>query len=389
MKILSVVGARPNFVKIAPIISAIDRVNRQAAGVPGGSRPISHVLVHTGQHYDKAMSDVFFQDLRLPEPDIFLGAGSGSHAEQTAEIMKKFEGVLLTARPDIMVVVGDVNSTLACTLVASKIAYDEEGGRPLIAHVEAGLRSFDRSMPEEVNRLVTDALADFLFTPSEDADGNLLREGVAPEKIVRVGNVMIDTLASNLDRVRAREIWKEYGLEKGKYAFVTLHRPGNVDHRAALCRIIESLERISGRMDVVFPVHPRTRKQMASFGLSEKAEAVPGLRLTGPLSYLDTIGLVDGSRFVLTDSGGLQEETTYLQVPCLTLRPNTERPVTITRGTNRLTSLGTLDQDIASAMNGASRSAAIPDLWDGFTADRIIAVLLKAALDRQAAEQAA
>lgn len=381
MKILSVVGARPNFVKIAPLINAINKRNENGGSGNGEKQngAISHVLVHTGQHYDRMMSDAFFSELHLPEPDISLGVGSGTHAEQTAEIMKKFEGVLLEERPDVMVVVGDVNSTLACALVASKIRYGAAGARPLIAHVEAGLRSFDRSMPEEINRLVTDALADLLFTPSEDADTNLLHEGVPAEKILRVGNIMIDTLAAHLDAIKKRAVWRRYGLEKKQYAFVTLHRPANVDEESTLTRIVGCLMELAGRLQIIFPVHPRTRKQMELFHLWEKANAAPGLVLTGPLSYFETIGLVDSARFVLTDSGGLQEESTFLRVPCLTLRPNTERPVTITRGTNRLTSIPTLEQDIAAAMNGYSRPLLMPELWDGLTGERIITALVEAA----------
>jgi UDP-N-acetylglucosamine 2-epimerase (non-hydrolysing) len=389
VKILSVVGARPNYMKIAPIVTAVNEHNRHVAqgrdrvSSPEGPGAVHHVLVHTGQHYDRMMSDAFFSDLDLPAPDVFLGVGSGSHAAQTAEIMKKFEGVVLGEQPDFVVVVGDVNSTLACALVASKIAYDSKGARPLIAHVEAGLRSFDRSMPEEINRVVTDAISDFLFTPSEDADANLAREGVATEKILRVGNVMIDTLTTHLPRIRERPAWKKYGLTKKGYAVVTLHRPGNVDDESTATRIVDGLDRLARTLDVIFPVHPRTKKQLEAFGLWQRAQAIPRLLLTEPLSYLDTIGLVESSRFVLTDSGGLQEETTFLRVPCLTLRPNTERPITITKGTNRLTSIATLEQDIEYVMNGASRSAGVPELWDGSAGKRIIAALVQATLQMQ------
>jgi len=307
-----------------------------------------------------------------------LGAGSGSHAEQTADIMKKFEGVLLQEKPDVMIVVGDVNSTMACALTASKITYDSKNSRPLIAHVEAGLRSFDRSMPEEINRLVTDTLSDFLFTPSEDADENLLHEGILPQKIIRVGNIMIDTLVSNLGKAQERILWEKYGLRKRQYAFVTLHRPGNVDDESKLSHIVDCLVRLSNKLDVVFPVHPRTKKQLELFHIWEKAKGIPRLILTEPLGYLDTIGLVNSSRFVLTDSGGLQEETTFLKIPCLTLRPNTERPITITKGTNKLTSLQTLEQDIEHVLNGFSPPDVVPELWDGLTGERIIKALIKA-----------
>lgn len=381
MKYLSVVGARPNFMKIAPIIAAINRYN-EAAGAGNGrssakpSTAIEHRLVHTGQHYDKMMSEAFFSDLNLPEPDIFLGVGSGSHAEQVADIMKKFEGVLLEEKPDVMVVVGDVNSTLACALTAAKISYDSRGSRPLIAHVEAGLRSFDRTMPEEINRIVTDALADLLFTPSEDADANLIREGISTDKIFRVGNVMIDTLTTHLDKILERRAWDDYGLRHGHYAFVTLHRPRNVDDEISLSRIVDCLGRVSGRLNVIFPVHPRTRKKMELFNLWQRAQEIRGLLMTEPLSYLDTIGLVAGSRFVLTDSGGLQEETTFLKISCLTLRPNTERPVTITRGTNKLTSLAMLERDMEAILqDGGGQAEAVPELWDGAAGDRIIRAL--------------
>ena len=365
--------------KIAPLIAAINAHNRRAESAQSGGSSIQHVLVHTGQHYDNMMSDVFFKDLNLPAPDVFLHAGSASHAEQTADVMKKFEGVLLNQKPDIVIVVGDVNSTVACALVAAKSSYGGNGARPRIAHVEAGLRSFDRSMPEEINRLVTDVLSDFLFTPSEDADQNLLREGIPPHKIARVGNIMIDTLLSNLPEIRERAAWRKFGLSRKQYAVVTLHRPSNVNDKDRLTNIMDCLYGLSGKLDVIFPVHPRTRKQMEAFGIWKKAGEHPRLRLTEPLSYFDTIGLVDDSRFVLTDSGGLQEESTFLHVPCLTLRPNTERPITISKGTNRLTSAETLEHDIEHAMNGSFRSNGVPDLWDGSTGERIIKALVKAA----------
>ncbi|OGL43447.1 MAG: UDP-N-acetylglucosamine 2-epimerase [Candidatus Schekmanbacteria bacterium RBG_16_38_10] len=376
---MSVVGARPNFMKIAPIIKAINdhNMNLQNNKSFHEDKLIHHVLVHTGQHYDYKMSDAFFSDLNLPKPDIFLGANSGSHAEQTADIMRKFEGVLLQEQPDVMIVVGDVNSTMACTLTASKITYDTKNSRTLIAHVEAGLRSFDRSMPEEINRLVTDALSDFLFTPSEDADENLLREGILPEKIIRVGNVMIDTLASNLGKLQANLQCEKYGLREKQYAFVTLHRPGNVDDESKLSHIVDCLIRVSNKLDIIFPVHPRTKKQMELFHIWEKAKGIPRLVLTEPLGYLDTIGLVNSARFVLTDSGGLQEETTFLKIPCLTLRPNTERPITISKGTNKLTSVQTLEQDISHVLSGFSPPDVVPELWDGLTGERIIQALVK------------
>jgi UDP-N-acetylglucosamine 2-epimerase (non-hydrolysing) len=346
-------------------------------------------IVHTGQHYDLNMSDAFFEDFDLPRPDIYLGVGSGTHAEQTGKVMIAYERVLDDRRPDVVVVVGDVNSTIACTLAASKIQYDSQehsstvsrrslnGLRPLIAHVEAGLRSFDRTMPEEINRLVTDALSDLLFTPSEDADENLLNEGIPANKIKRVGNIMIDTLVANLDKARLRKTYDLFGMKGKEYAFITLHRPNNVDDKTSLSSIMESLFTLSHRIPVIFPVHPRTKKHLVTFGLWQKLEGARNLRLLDPLGYHDTICFVDSSRFVLTDSGGLQEETTFLGIPCLTLRPNTERPVTIKEGTNKLTSLQTLEQDFDYILNGYHSSGRIPELWDGHTAERIIEILAK------------
>jgi len=367
LKLILVAGARPNFMKVAPLVKAIHRHNER---LDHSTPRIEFLLVHTGQHYDIEMSEVFFRDLGLPKPDINLEVGSASHAAQTAKIMTGFEGVCLAEKPDWVVVVGDVNSTMACTLVAAKLGIK-------VAHVEAGLRSFDRSMPEEINRVVTDALADLLLTPSADADKNLLREGITEEKIRRVGNVMIDTLIANLDRARKMPVIDRFGLEEHKYAFVTLHRPSNVDNEKSLSSIMETLFDLSSRMDVVFPVHPRTRKQLVSCGISEKARQYPRLMITDPMNYLDTICLVDKARFVITDSGGLQEETTFLKIPCLTVRPNTERPVTINQGSNKLTSLDTIKNDIEQVLNGHSRQCKVPDLWDGATGNRIISELIQ------------
>jgi UDP-N-acetylglucosamine 2-epimerase (non-hydrolysing) len=344
------------------------------------------VIVHTGQHYDLNMSDAFFEDLGLPKPDIYLGVGSGTHAEQTGKVMISYEKVLLDQRPDLVVVVGDVNSTIACTLAASKIQYslstqystlNTNRRRPIIAHVEAGLRSFDRTMPEEINRLVTDALSDLLFTPSEDADENLLREGISAIKIKRVGNIMIDTLVANLDKARLRKTYDRFEVKAKGYAFVTLHRPNNVDNNTSISSIMESLVSLSHRIPVIFPVHPRTKKQLVTNGVWQNIERAKNLRLLDPLGYHDTICLVDSSRFVLTDSGGLQEETTFLRIPCLTLRRNTERPVTIKEGTNKLTSLEVLNQDIEYMLNGYYPAGKIPELWDGKTAERIVKILAK------------
>ena len=366
MKLILVAGTRPNFMKIAPLVRAINRHNKN---LDDTATRIEFLLVHTGQHYDIEMSEVFFRDLGLPKPDINLEVGSASHAAQTAKIMTGFEGVCLAEKPDWVIVVGDVNSTMACTLVAAKLGIK-------VAHVEAGLRSFDRSMPEEINRLVTDALADLLLTPSPDADENLLKEGILREKIRRVGNVMIDTLINNLDQARQMRTTDRFGLKEHKYVFVTLHRPPNVDNEKSLTSIMGILSDLSKTMDVIFPVHPRTRKQMVSFGILEKTRQFPRLIINDPMNYLDTICLVDKARFVITDSGGLQEETTFLNIPCLTVRPNTERPITISQGSNQLTSLETIKSDIEHVL-GYYRQCRIPDLWDGNAGKRIISELIQ------------
>ena len=368
LKVILVAGARPNFMKIAPIINAINVFNGNTATLHH-SNTIQYLLVHTGQHYDLAMSETFFRELELPKPDINLEVGSASHAVQTANIMIGFEKVCLEARPDWVVVVGDVNSTMACSLVASKLGVK-------VAHVEAGLRSFDRTMPEELNRLVTDALSDLLFTPSEDADDNLLREGIPITKIKRVGNIMIDTLVTHLENSRRLRPYDRFGLRKREYVFVTLHRPSNVDDERSLSIIMECLARLSKKLSVIFALHPRTKRNLIQFELWKESNNSNELILSDPLGYQDTIGLVDSALFVLTDSGGLQEETTFLNIPCLTLRPNTERPVTIHQGTNKLTSLETLDSDIENALNCHSRVRQIPKLWDGKTGERIIEILV-------------
>jgi UDP-N-acetylglucosamine 2-epimerase (non-hydrolysing) len=367
IKIIIVAGARPNFMKVAPLIRAIEEHNKK---IGHSETVIKYLLVHTGQHYDIKMSEVFFRELNLPKPDVNLEVGSDSHAVQTANIMIRFEDVCLKERPDWILVVGDVNSTMACTLVASKLGIK-------VGHVEAGLRSFDRTMPEEVNRLVTDVLADLLFTPSEDADENLLNEGIPADKIKRVGNIMIDTLILNLERARGKKTHEKMGLNYKHYAYVTLHRPSNVDNLSSLSTIIDNLCRLAREIPVVFPVHPRTRSQLQNHNLWEKSINTPNLKLTEPFGYHDSIGLVDSCKFVLTDSGGLQEETTYLNIPCLTLRPNTERPVTITQGTNRLTSIETLDEDIESIMNGYRPSGKVPEFWDGRTGERVVGKLVE------------
>jgi UDP-N-acetylglucosamine 2-epimerase (non-hydrolysing) len=357
MKILHVVGARPNFMKTAPVMAEL------------GRRPerFTQVLVHTGQHYDHNMSQVFFGDLGLLPPDEFLGVGSGTHAEQTARIMLAFEPVLTKHQPDWVIVVGDVNSTVACTLVCSKLGIK-------VAHVEAGLRSRDRTMPEEINRLVTDQLADLLFTPSPDADDNLRHEGIAAEKIQLVGNVMIDSLVRLLPQALRRPIARELGLASGNYILATLHRPANVDDVQVLKEIVHGLARVSEICPVVFPVHPRTRKHLAALNLQLDPARI---RLLEPLGYLDFLSLMHAARVVLTDSGGVQEETTYLGIPCRTVRPNTERPITITHGTNRLVqaTARAIVKAIAEVFGAPVPTAAPVDLWDGQAARRIADVL--------------
>lgn len=363
MKLIIIAGARPNFMKIAPLIHAAQSYNNRAMG--DGAK-IQWRLVHTGQHYDVQMSEIFFRELGIPEPDVSLDVGSGSHAIQTARVMERFEPVCTDYKPDWVVVVGDVNSTVACTLVATKLGIR-------VAHVEAGLRSFDRTMPEEINRLVTDAIADLLLTPSSDADDNLRREGVPNEKICCVGNIMIDCLVANLDRVHANTLVADMGLRPGAFAYVTLHRPSNVDNRATLTSIFDSLRRIARTIPIVFPIHPRTRKMLRSFDLSPKNG---DLRFLDPLGYHDSLSLTKDARMVLTDSGGLQEESTYFRTPCLTLRPNTERPITLLVGSNMLTTPATLFGDATDILNGPLRRGACPPLWEGKAAHRVLAELI-------------
>ena len=336
----------------------------KAAPVMGAlrERGVKQTLVHTGQHYDANMSDVFFLQLAMPEPDVNMGVGSGSHAKQTAEVMARFEPVVLERKPDVVLVYGDVNSTVAAALVCAKLLVS-------VGHVEAGLRSFDRTMPEEINRLVTDQLADFLFTPSEDGDINLRREGVSPEKIHRVGNVMIDSL---LRLLPAAMQCSRNGLPE-RYALVTLHRPANVDDGRVLKRILESLLAINKDLDVVFPVHPRTRQRIAEFGID-----VCHLHLLEPVPYIEFLALQSRATVVITDSGGIQEETTYLKIPCITMRDNTERPITITMGTNVLvgSDIGKLRTELSKVLDGKAKSGAIPPLWDGRAGERIADILL-------------
>ena len=364
MKILNVVGARPNFMKIAPI-------QREMRKYPA----LTPLLVHTGQHYDEKMSKLFFQDLDLPEPDVYLGVGSGTHTEQTARIMLAFEKVIEEHQPDLVLVVGDVNSTAACSLVAAKMQVK-------IAHVEAGLRSFDRTMPEEINRMITDILSDFLFVTEQSGLDNLRREGIADQKVFFTGNVMIDSLVHFLEKAAESSILSDLDINSDPYTLVTLHRPSNVDVKENLAGLIQVFETISRQGKIVFPMHPRTKKMMQSYGLSDRAAAIGNLIITDPIGYLDFMQLMQHARLVLTDSGGIQEETTYLQIPCLTVRENTERPVTITAGTNQL--LGTDTQKITEAAEkifaGQCKKGTIPELWDGHAAERIVKILTEKTL---------
>ena len=359
MKILHVVGARPNFPKVAPLLRAM---NARSGG-------FEQMLVHTGQHYDYNMSKIFFEELEMPEPDVHLNVGAGSHADQTARVMLAFEPVVLKYRPDWVVVVGDVNSTLACALVCAKL-----GVR--VAHVEAGLRSWDRAMPEEINRILTDQVSDLLFTPSRDGDQNLLREGISPEKIHFVGNIMVDSLVRSLPKAIVRPTLHQNGLTAGSYILVTLHRPSNVDDPGVLLEILTALEEVGRELPVVFPVHPRTRKNIAALG---DASSFKYLHLLEPLGYLDFLALTQSARLVLTDSGGIQEETTFMWIPCLTARQSTERPVTITHGTNRLvaSTKECILQAVRDALTARQKPALTPELWDGLTAERIVDIFQK------------
>ena len=360
MRIINIVGARPNFMKIAPLMEAYK-----------AHTSIQPMLVHTGQHYDERMSDLFFRQLGIPEPDINLGISGGSHAVQTAEIMKAFEPVVLEHKPDAVLVVGDVTSTVACGLVAVKL------GIKLI-HVEAGLRSGDRSMPEEINRVLTDCISDLLFCTERSGVDNLLREGVAKEKVLLVGNVMIDTLLKNRSKADQSTILGDLGLAAGGYAVLTLHRPSNVDNPAVFGRLLDALEVVQKDLPIIFPIHPRTRNNLAKGELGGRVEGMKNLRMIDPAGYLDFLKLTANAKLVLTDSGGIQEETTILRVPCITMRENTERPITCEVGSNRL--VGTQPQNILAAyrevMSGQGREPGVPPLWDGKAAERIAKILV-------------
>lgn len=358
-----VAGARPNFMKIAPIWQKIREFPRD----------FDVKVVHTGQHYNYEMSKVFFEDLNLPKPDIYLGVGSASHAIQTAKVMVEFEKVLLKQRPVLVIVVGDVNSTLACSLVISKIP----SPRPLLAHIEAGLRSFDRNMPEEVNRLITDSLSDFLFTTCVEANKNLAKEGISKEKVYFVGNVMVDALKQARKRAKKTNILSRLHLKSQSYALLTLHRPENVDNEKNFKKIISALSEVQKRIKIIFPIHPRTQKRIKEYSLEGKIGMLKNLSIISPLGYLDFLALEAQSCFVLTDSGGIQEETTVLGVPCLTLRKNTERPITVKEGTNIIvgTDKGKLVRESLKILQGRSKKGMIPELWDGQAAARIIEIL--------------
>ncbi len=363
-RIACVVGARPNFVKMAPLLKQLQ------------SRNVDCTLIHTGQHYDQNLSNVFFDELEIRQPDISLGVGSGTHAQQTARVLEAIEPVLVDGKFDMLVVVGDVNSTMAATLAASKI------GLP-VAHVEAGLRSFDRTMPEEINRIVTDSIADLLLVSEPAGMDNLRNEGHDEARIKLVGNIMIDTLVARLPAARDREVPQRLGLPEGGYAVVTLHRPSNVDQQDCLKPIIDALIEIAAAMPIVFPVHPRTEKRMRDFGLWDSFASSPGVMITQPLGYLDFLSLTSAAKMIITDSGGLQEESTALGIPCLTMRENTERPITVTEGTSTLIGSDTeqLRELSQQVLSGTYKTGVCPALWDGAAAARIAECLL-VAIDR-------
>ncbi len=360
-KIISVVGARPNFMKVAPLYKEFKKYNEQ----------IKHLIIHTGQHYDEKMSKIFFDDLELPKPDIYLGVGSGSHSVQTAKIMIEFEKILQDEKPDLVIVVGDVNSTMACSIVASKMLV------PLV-HVEAGLRSFDNTMPEEINRKVTDVLSDLLFITEKSGLENLDNEGIKKEKIHFVGNVMIDSLIQYREKSKSSKLIEELGLTKKEYILVTLHRPSNVDQAENLEKILTIFEGFTSKIPIVFPIHPRTQKNIATFGLKERFDSLTNIKIIDPVGYLDFINLMDCAKLILTDSGGIQEETSYLGIPCITMRDNTERPITVEVGSNYLIGLN-VEEVIKTGndiLSGKMKSHRVPDLWDGKAAERIVKILI-------------
>lgn len=394
IKIISVVGARPNFMKVAPLHKAFEKLSvgsgqlaegngkwKSAEGGESGKEgknssinrqplTINHLICHTGQHYDEKMSKVFFDELELPKPDFYLGVGSGSHAEQTAKVMVEFEKILLEEKPDLVIVVGDVNSTIACSLAAVKLHIK-------VAHVEAGLRSFDKEMPEEINRVLTDTISDFLFITEKSGIENLKKSGVSEEKVFFVGNCMIDSLIHYLPKVDSSTITDDYKLKTNNYIVVTLHRPSNVDEEKSLKEVITMLNHLSEKRKIVFPIHPRTRANIKAFGLDNLLNE--NIILTDPIGYLDFISLVKNCELVITDSGGIQEESTYLGVQCLTLRENTERPVTVEVGTNHLigTDFRKAEAAALEILSGKKKAGNIPELWDGKAAERIVEILLE------------
>ena len=358
-KIISVVGARPNYMKVAPIHRAFQKYSDQ----------VQHLICHTGQHYDVNMSKIFFEELELPQPDFYLGVGSGSHAEQTAKIMIEFEKVLIQENPDLVIVVGDVNSTIACSLVAVKLGIK-------VAHVEAGLRSFDRTMPEEINRLLTDQIADYLFVTEKSGIENLKNEGIPDEKIFFVGNTMIDSLVHYLPKIENSTILDDLNLKPREYIVVTLHRPSNVDNPENLVKIFNEFKKIAEKIKIVFPIHPRTKRTLQSANIDYEH---PNILLIEPVGYISFIKLVKNSLIVLTDSGGIQEETTYLKIPCLTLRKNTERPITAEIGTNKLIGIeyNKIAEECFETINNPPKNSQIPPLWDGKAAERITAKVIE------------
>ena len=364
MKIISVVGARPNFMKVAPIYKTIN-LKRKVAHVD-----VEHLVCHTGQHYDEKMSKVFFEELELPRPDFYLGVGSGSHTEQTANVMLEFEKVLISEKPDLVIVVGDVNSTIACSLTAVKLGIK-------VAHVEAGLRSFDRRMPEEINRILTDSISDYLFVTERSGLTNLNNEGVNKNKIHFVGHVMIDSLINFLPKAENSRILNDYGLIKNDYMLVTMHRPSNVDIEENLKNMILLLNNLAKKVKIIFPVHPRTKKNLEKFNLNFNSNS--NLILTDPIGYLDFISLLKNSKIIVTDSGGIQEESTYLGKQCITLRQTTERPITVEVGTNHLVgeNFAEAEKVAVDILNGKVKGGTVPELWDGRASERIVELLLK------------
>lgn len=363
MKIINVVGARPNFMKMAPLIEEMEKYNE-----------ITSVLVHTGQHYDENMSKIIFNNLGLPKPDVYLEIGSDTHAKQTAKIMAKFEDVLIKEKPDFVIVVGDVNSTIACALTAVKMHIP-------VAHIEAGLRSYDREMPEEINRVLTDSISEYLFITEKSARENLLNEGISENKIYFVGNVMIDTLLKNKKKANDSDILEKLNIKPKEYALLTLHRPSNVDNEEVFSGIMEALEEIQKHIKIIYPAHPRTRQKIKKFGFIDQYKFLSedNFIMIEPAGYLEFIKLMSEARIVLTDSGGIQEETTVLGVPCITIRENTERPVTVTDGTNIIvgTKKEKIIQETKKILNEYNNLTKIPEKWDGFTADRIIKILVE------------